>query len=99
MFPQLLEVKTQPDYRLSLKFSDGTEGVADVSHLAGHGVFRQWDENGLFFNVKIDPETNALVWNETLDLDPDNLYLQIRGLTFEQWKSMRKQPQLGYAAD
>lgn len=69
----------------------------DISHLSGRGVFRQWDEEDLFFQVKIDPETNALVWNEMLDLDPDSLYLQIKGLNFEQYQTVRKQPV--YATD
>lgn len=99
MFPKLITAKPQPNYRLELVFDDGTEGTADVSHLAGRGVFRAWDEGDLFFKVEIDAETNALVWNEMLDLDPGNLYLQIRGLTFEQWKSMKKQPALAYATD
>lgn len=100
MFPKLIAVEAQKNYLLSLQFDDGTKGVADVSHLAGQGVFKSWDEGNLFFKVKIDPETNALVWNEMLDLDPDNLYLQIRGLTFEQWKSKEKQsPQPAHAAN
>ncbi|MBV6439008.1 MAG: hypothetical protein EPGJADBJ_00638 [Saprospiraceae bacterium] len=97
MFPHLLSVQPTAQYKLQLRYDDGTEGVADVSHLAGRGVFRQWDEDDLFFQVKIDPETNALVWNDMLDLDPDSLYLQIKGLTFEQFKASRKQP--AHAAD
>lgn len=97
MFPHLLSVQPTTKYKLQLRYDDGTEGVTDVAHLAGRGVFRQWDEGDLFFQVKIDPETNALVWNEMLDLDPDSLYLQIKGLTFEQFKAQRKQP--AHAAD
>ena len=77
MFPKLLSVHTAGNYQLQLQFDDGTKGIADVSHLAGRGIFKQWDENELFQKVKIDPETNALVWNDMLDLDPDNLYLRV----------------------
>ena len=90
MFPHLLSVQPATQYKLHLRYDDGTEGVADLAHLAGRGVFRQWDEGDLFFQVKSDPEANALVWNEMLDLDPDNLYLQIKGLTYEQFKDLRK---------
>lgn len=83
MFPQLLSAQPAAKYKLHLRYDDGTEGVADVSHLAGRGVFQQWDEGDLFFQVKIEPETNALVWNEMLDLDPDSLYLQMLGMTYE----------------
>ena len=90
MFPKLLFVQTLSNYQLRLRFDNGTEGVADVSHLAGRGVFKQWDENDLFQKVRIDNETIALIWNDMLDLDPDNLYLQIKGLTFEQLKNQQE---------
>jgi len=89
MFPALISVRPTIKYKLHLHFADGTEGIVDISHLSGRGVFRQWDEEDLFFQVKIDPETNALVWNEMLDLDPDRLYLQIKGSNFEQYQTVR----------
>lgn len=49
MFPHLLSVQPAAKYKLHLRYDDGTEGVADVSHLAGRGVFQQWDTNDLFF--------------------------------------------------
>ena len=91
MFPKLLSVQTDQKYSLRLRYDDGTAGVADLSHLAGRCIFKLWDENDLFFQVRIDPETNALVCNDLLDLDPDSLYLQIRGLTFEAFKAHRLQ--------
>ncbi len=87
MFPKLLSVRIDQKYLIHLRYNDGTIGVADVAHLSGRGIFKQWDENDLFFHVKIDPETNALVWNDLVDLDPDSLYLQIRGVTFKQFQS------------
>ena len=98
MFPILRSVRPSAKYQLYLCYEDGTEGAADVSHLAGRGVFKLWDEGDAFFQVSIDTETNALVWNEVVDLDPDSLYLQIRGLTFEQWKAAPKL-QFAHAAD
>ncbi|MFN0035790.1 MAG: DUF2442 domain-containing protein [Saprospiraceae bacterium] len=80
MFPQLLAVKAVAPYKLQLRYDDGTEGLANLSHLAGRGVFKIWDEDDTFFQVSIDPETNALVWSDIADIDPDSLYLQIRGL-------------------
>jgi len=52
MFPHLLTVQPTAQYKLQLRYDDGTEGVADVSHLAGRGVFRPRDEGDLFFSVK-----------------------------------------------
>ena len=36
-------VKPLPEYKLQLRYSDGAEGVVDLSHLAGKGVFAAWD--------------------------------------------------------
>jgi len=97
MFPKLLSVQPIAAYRLKLQYEDKTVGTVDLAHLAGRGIFKQWDENDLFFKVQIDAETNALVWNENMDIDPDNLYLQIKGLTFEEYKARQKRP--AHAAD
>lgn len=86
MFPRLIDVKGLTNYRLALKYDDGTQGIADVSHLAHKGIFQQWDEDGLFNNAYIDKESNAVAWNEDLDLCPDSLYLKLVGLSFEDWK-------------
>jgi hypothetical protein len=39
---KIIEAKALEDYRLWLKYSDGTEGAVDLSHLAGKGVFAAW---------------------------------------------------------
>jgi len=89
MFPKVDSVKAVKKYTLHLSFSDGVEGLVDLSHLAGKGVFKQWESGDLFFQVHLDPETNAVVWNEILDLDSNSLYLNIRGLTFEEFKALQ----------
>ncbi len=98
MFPLLLSVKAIAQFKLQLCYEDGTKGLVDLSYLVGRGVFKIWNEGDTFFQVKIDPETNALVWSDSTDLDPDSLYLQLRGLTFEQFKAVSKS-QVVYAAD
>jgi hypothetical protein len=32
----------------------------------------------------------AIVWNENIDICPDNVYLQLKGITFDQWKQQNK---------
>ncbi|MBP6813053.1 MAG: DUF2442 domain-containing protein [Saprospiraceae bacterium] len=87
MFPKPVYVTGSKKYQLHLRFADGVEGTADLSHLVGKGVFRQWESGELFFKVALDPETNAIVWNDTLDVCADNLYLQIKGLPFRQFRA------------
>lgn len=99
MFPHIISVEAIAKYKLKLRFEDGIEGVTDLSHLVGRGVFKIWNEGDTFFQVRIDSETNALVWSDTVDIDPDNLYLQLRGLTFEEFKVISKPPEVIYATD
>jgi len=87
MFPKVISVTATQKYKIHLHFADGTQGDVDLSHLAGKGIFKQWETGDIFFNVHLDPETNAVVWNESLDVCADNLYLEIRGLTFDQFRS------------
>ena len=57
-----------------------------MSYLSKKDVFKQWDENNLFNQVKIDPEIDAIVWNDRIDIDALNLYLKIKNITFEKFK-------------
>jgi hypothetical protein len=43
-----VEVRPLPNYRIWLRYADGTEGEVDLSHLAGQGVFAVWQEEGVF---------------------------------------------------
>lgn len=65
-------------YRIWLRYQDGTEGEADLSHLAGKGVFAAWDKEGVFAKVKLGPH-GAVQWPGDVDLCPDALYLRLAG--------------------
>ena len=84
--PNPIEVKALEQFHIWLKFDDGTQGNIDLSHLRDQGVFRIWNDPAIFNRVQIDLESKAIVWNETVELCPDSLYLRLRDLTFEQWK-------------
>jgi hypothetical protein len=79
---KITAVKPLDGFRLWLQFSDGVEGIADLSDLAGHGVFSTWNTPGLFANVKAT-EYGAVAWGDEIDLCPDTLYLRITGKTPE----------------
>jgi hypothetical protein len=72
-----VEIKALNKYKVWLKYSDGKEGVLDLSHLANKGVFCAWEKDDLFNKAYIDPETGAIAWNETLELCPESLYERI----------------------
>jgi hypothetical protein len=85
MISRITEVKALRNYSIFVSFSDGTQGTVSLEHLAHRGVFRAWDGNNLFERVHID-EGGAIAWNEDIDICPDNIYLQLRGITFEEWR-------------
>ena len=75
---KVTHVKVLKDYRLDLTFSDGNRGIADLSDLAGSGVFAIWNDYDEFRKVKIG-DTGELVWSDQIDLCPDSLYLRVTG--------------------
>ena len=65
-------------FHVFLRFDDGASGTVNLSRLAGRGVFRAWQQEGVFEQLSISPE-GALQWPGDLDLCPDSLYLQMVG--------------------
>jgi hypothetical protein len=65
-------------FRVNLTFDDGICGIADLSHLAGRGVFRLWDDRSVFESVSIG-DSGELVWGNEIDLCPDTLYMKVTG--------------------
>ena len=88
MFPKLLEIKPLANYTLCLKYDDGTVGEVDLTEFTEKGVFKKIKDKTFFKQVYIDKETDAVAWNEDLDLCPDSLFLKLKGLTFEEFKQL-----------
>lgn len=76
--PKPTEVKPLDRYRLWIKYSDGIEGLVDLSDLAGEGVFALWNDYQEFEKVRIGP-SGEIAWNDQIDLCPDSIYLKITG--------------------
>ena len=75
---KISEARALENFRLWLRFSDGVEGVADLSDLAGKGVFASWNAPGFFASVKAT-DFGAVAWGDEMDLCPDDLYLRVTG--------------------
>ncbi|MCY4112998.1 MAG: DUF2442 domain-containing protein [Chloroflexi bacterium] len=71
-------VEARAGHRLWLRYSDGTDGEVDLSHLAGRGVFKLWDSPGCFASVRIAP-TGGIAWGDDVELCPDALFLRLTG--------------------
>ncbi|MBI5219611.1 MAG: DUF2442 domain-containing protein [Bacteroidia bacterium] len=95
MIAKPIFVKAIEKFIIFIRFSDNKEGNIDLSHLAGHGIFKEWDDNDLFFKVYINTETDAISWSNEIELCPNSLYLKLCGISFEQWKQLN----LSYASD
>lgn len=78
-----LEVKALSDYRIWVRYADGEEGEVDLSHLAGQGVFKLWEEEQKWKNVRI-AEDGAIRWSEDVELCPDATYLKLTGKSPEE---------------
>jgi len=76
--PVLINVEPLKEYRLRVKFSDGTEGNVDLSEFAGKGVFALWNDYSQFEKVTIGSD-GELVWNDQVDMDGLGIYLKITG--------------------
>ena len=75
---QPVAVEAREGLRIWIRFQDGEEGEIDLSHLAGMGVFKAWQDRGLFESVRIN-SYNEVAWGDEIDLCPDTLYMQLTG--------------------
>jgi uncharacterized protein DUF2442 len=78
MLYDVIAVKVLKLYKIWVRFEDGLEGEADLSDIAGRGVFKRWtDSPSEFFEARVDPESGTVVWPGGLDVAPDGLYEDI----------------------
>ena len=79
-FPMVDVLRLQPldGYRLWLRFTDGSEGVRDLSDvIAEGGVMVEPLKSKEYFD-RVFVELGAPTWPNGFDLDPINLYMQLR---------------------
>jgi hypothetical protein len=81
--PKPVEVRALPSYRIWLRYDDGTEGEADLSDIAGRGVFAAWNDPTFFASVRIGSH-GAIEWGSDLDLCPDAMYMRLTGKSPEE---------------
>jgi hypothetical protein len=81
MFPRVTQVRHLGEYRLELRFTDGTIGELDLKgRIVGRGgVFGPLEDVGFFRQVQVDPEAGTIVWPNEVDFCPDVLYSLVTG--------------------
>lgn len=78
MLYDVIAVEARGGFKVWVRFENGVEGEADLSDLAGRGVFKRWTENPAEFReVRVDPESGTLTWPGGLDVAPDRLYSEV----------------------
>ena len=73
---KIINVTVLENYKLKLEYDNGQQGIADLSHLVGKGVFALWNDYNAFRKVKIG-SSGELLWSDQIDICPDSLYLKI----------------------
>jgi hypothetical protein len=86
-FPRVDVLKMKPlgGRKLSLRFTDGCEGVWDLSDFIEEGgpMVEPLRDAGYFARAFV--EMGAPTWPNGLDLDPINLYMEMRKAGLLQW--------------
>jgi len=74
----VIRLRPLEGYRVWLRFTDGSEGVRDLSALVARGgpMLEPLQDPNYFARVFV--EMGAPTWPNGFDLDPINLYMQMR---------------------
>lgn len=83
MIPRPVLVKALENFRIWLRYDDGTEGEVDLSDVAGRGVFKAWNDPAFFNAVRLGSH-GALEWGADIDICPDAMYLRLTGKSPEE---------------
>ena len=78
MIPKPTEVKPLTNFRIWLRYEDGTEGTIDLSDVAGRGVCAAWNDPTFFRSVRLGSH-GAIEWGADIDICPDAMYLRLTG--------------------
>ena len=74
MTPRVMAVSPNPDYSLTLTFTNGEKRRFDVRPYLERGFFRELQSPGYFNAVR--PFLGSVQWPNGQDFCPDTLYLQ-----------------------
>jgi len=87
---KVTSTKALEKYKIFIEFNDGTEGLYDLSDVAGKGVFKIWDEDENFGKVFINKENGAISWPSEVDIDTLNAYFIINNISPEEYFQSQK---------
>ncbi len=76
-------VEPREGFSIWIQFHDGEQGVIDLTHLSGIGMFKSWEDRKFFESVEIN-SFGEVAWGDEIDLCPDSLYLELTGKPIEE---------------
>ena len=74
MNPRVVTVRPNPDYTLTLAFSNGEVKTFDVKPYLSSGIFQELQDQQFFTSVRLFLGT--VQWQNGQDFCPDTLYLE-----------------------
>lgn len=74
----VLRLRPLDGYRLWLRFTDGSEGVRDLTGIIAEGGVMVEPLKSKDFFDRVFVEMGAPTWPNGFDLDPTNLYIELR---------------------
>jgi hypothetical protein len=77
MIPRVKEARHVKDYRVWIRFQDGTEGEIDLGKELWGEMFEALRDVEAFRQLRVDPELHTIVWPNGADLSPEFLYSQL----------------------
>jgi hypothetical protein len=77
---KIVSVQVLPDWRLDIRFSDGTSGMISIKDRLFGPMFEPLKDQAYFAQAKVD-EFGAICWPNGADLAPDAIYEVLRSKT------------------
>lgn len=71
--PDVVNVKSEADFRLRVSFANGDEKLFDMNPYLDYPVFRKLKLGNYFARAHV--ANGTVVWDEQTDFSPDSLYL------------------------
>ena len=91
MFLHITSAEYLEDYKISVAFNNGREGIADLSGVLKGPMFEPIRDKSSFSQFRVDKELETVVWPNGADLAPEYIfYLTFREdsdlqALFKQW--------------
>ncbi len=76
MFLHVTAAKHLEEYKVKVAFSNGQQGIADLSEALSGPVFEPLKNQAMFSCFTVDKELETLVWPNGADLAPEYIYFQ-----------------------